>query len=55
MRSERNLGAVEHALYVALLFITSNRVLSFIFIVLALIIGFWGMALIWEFAFRALL
>jgi hypothetical protein len=55
MKCYRDLDRVKHALNVALLPITNNRILSFIFIVLALIFGFLGMALIWELVCRALL
>ncbi|MDE0892933.1 MAG: hypothetical protein OSB14_12180 [Planctomycetota bacterium] len=48
MAKYRGLVAVGHALNVALLFIVRNRVSSFIFIVLALIFGFWGVAEFWD-------
>jgi len=55
MKSHFDFEAVIHALNVALLRITNNRVHSFIFIVLALILSFLGGALFWELLFNALL
>ena len=55
MKSRRNLEAVKQSLNVALLPITNNRVLSFIFIVLILVFIFVGMPLLWELICNALL
>jgi hypothetical protein len=44
----RGLDAVKYALNVVLVLIGSNRVSSFIFIVLALIFGFLGVAGFWD-------
>ena len=55
MKSRRNLEAVKQSLNVALLPITNNRVLSFIFIVLVLVLIFIGMPLLWELICNALL
>jgi hypothetical protein len=44
----RDLDAAKEALNVALLPITNNRVLSFIFIVLALILGTWAVLEFWD-------
>lgn len=48
MKSSRCLDAVGHALNVALIFIARDRVSTFIFIVLALIFGSWGVAEFWD-------
>ena len=42
------LDAVKYVLNVALVLVGSNRVSSFIFIVFALIFGFWGVAEFWN-------
>ena len=48
MANYRGLDAMKYALNVVLVLIGSNRVSSFIFIVLALIFGFWGVAGFWD-------
>ena len=44
----RDLDAAKEALNVALFRITNNRVLSFIFIVLALVLGTWAVLEFWD-------
>ncbi len=48
MANLRGLDAVKYGLNVALVLVGSNRVSSFIFIVFALIFGFWGVAEFWD-------
>jgi hypothetical protein len=48
VKSYLNLDAVKHALNVVLLRLTNNYILSFIFIVFALIFGAWGVAAFWD-------
>jgi hypothetical protein len=55
MKCYHDLDGVKHALNVALLPITNNRILSFIFIVLALILGMLGVLQFWEMVCRAFL
>jgi len=55
MKRYRDLDDVKRALNVALLPITNNRILSFIFIVLALVLGMLGVLQFWEMVCRAFL
>ena len=48
MKYYRDLDAAKEALNVALFRITNNRVLSFIFIVLALVLGTWAVLEFWD-------